>query len=302
MQPETYTAPPEVTQPQPEPIINQPSASPVPAVPNDNFVSNPFLNAVGGIILVLKGNPVSILLLTLIAVLAYIACLGLYTLGGILGVVPMIIVTILSFVLFLVILGSFYVVGGKSARSETVTTGEAMSLAFKKSPHLFAQSLVIGLLVFVGLLLLIVPGIIVGLRLSLAPFIMFEEDLGPIKAIKRSWELTKNHATEMLGSLFAGALLSGGSGGLLSGVSFVAPYVGRYHDLKTLKDSGAEKPKIHWLNYMSYVGILLGLLVMGALVASTYAGIMDKAETTDSTSTSDFYNTTTDSTTVKYNN
>lgn len=44
-----------------------------------------------------------------------------------------------------------------------------------------------------GFLALIIPGIILIVRLSLMNFALIDEDLAPIDAIKRSWELSRGH-------------------------------------------------------------------------------------------------------------
>jgi uncharacterized membrane protein len=47
--------------------------------------------------------------------------------------------------------------------------------------------------VFLGYLLLIVPGIILAIGLSLAQFYVVDAEQGPVEALKSSWEATKGH-------------------------------------------------------------------------------------------------------------
>jgi uncharacterized membrane protein len=56
----------------------------------------------------------------------------------------------------------------------------------------------------VGFLFLIVPGVILSLGLGFAQFYVIEANMGPIEAIRASWEVTKGQR----GQLFALALLS----------------------------------------------------------------------------------------------
>lgn len=49
-----------------------------------------------------------------------------------------------------------------------------------------------------GLILLIVPGIIMMLRLSLAGFVLVDERIGPIDAIQRSWDITRGRTMDLL--------------------------------------------------------------------------------------------------------
>lgn len=47
------------------------------------------------------------------------------------------------------------------------------------------------LIIIVGLILFIVPGIIAAIALQFFPYFILEEELGPIEALKKSYELTK---------------------------------------------------------------------------------------------------------------
>lgn len=53
------------------------------------------------------------------------------------------------------------------------------------------------IVVVVGLALLVVPGIVAAVRLSLAPAIVVDRDLDPISALRRSYELTEGHFAEL---------------------------------------------------------------------------------------------------------
>ena len=55
---------------------------------------------------------------------------------------------------------------------------------------LLVASLLQGIVVVVGLLLLIVPGIILALGLSLTGYLIVEQNMGPVDAMKESWRLT----------------------------------------------------------------------------------------------------------------
>lgn len=53
--------------------------------------------------------------------------------------------------------------------------------------------------VVVGFILLIVPGVIVGLMLAFATIMVVDKGLGPIEAMKESARITKGHRLELLG-------------------------------------------------------------------------------------------------------
>lgn len=61
-----------------------------------------------------------------------------------------------------------------------------------------ATSLVIAVIVIVGLLLLVIPGIILALALSMAPYLVIEKRLWPLPALKESWRMTKGNWLKLL--------------------------------------------------------------------------------------------------------
>lgn len=65
---------------------------------------------------------------------------------------------------------------------------------FSKSNLFFSylfSSVLVGIVTFVGFLLLIVPGIIWSVRLQFFPYFIVQEGAGPLEAIKKSWNLTQ---------------------------------------------------------------------------------------------------------------
>jgi uncharacterized membrane protein len=76
------------------------------------------------------------------------------------------------------------------ARRQAVSFGTVFLGADRFLPFLAAFVLVM-LAVGIGLVFLIVPGIILGLGFSLAPFYTIDANMGPIAALKESWKATK---------------------------------------------------------------------------------------------------------------
>lgn len=65
------------------------------------------------------------------------------------------------------------------------------SLDVNRSARVFGAMVLYGLLVMVGFLLLIIPGVYLVVRGVYLPYALVREDLGVFDAIKRSWALTK---------------------------------------------------------------------------------------------------------------
>lgn len=121
---------------------------------------------------------------------------------------------------------------------KTLTAGEALARAMGNLGAAVAVSLMVGLLVGVGILLLVVPGIILlcGLVVALQALVL-EPDTGATQALSRSWQLTKGHKGRMFGLLLAivaitmvpalalGALAGVGAGaGALTGAEAVGAF------------------------------------------------------------------------------
>ena len=65
-------------------------------------------------------------------------------------------------------------------------------------------SIASGFIVFVGFILLIIPGIIWAVRLQFATYLIVDKNLGPIEALKTSWKLTHGNTWNLF---FFGLLL-----------------------------------------------------------------------------------------------
>lgn len=65
--------------------------------------------------------------------------------------------------------------------------------------------IVVGVIVLIGLVLLIVPGIIAAVGLMFSSYLIVDKGRGPVEAVKESWAMTKGHKWEL--ALLALALL-----------------------------------------------------------------------------------------------
>jgi hypothetical protein len=85
---------------------------------------------------------------------------------------------------------------------------ECISNSFKNLLNLIFASLIYLSFTFLGLLAFVIPGIIIGVRLSFYGFFIVLDGLKPLDALKKSAQVTKEYTWLMVGSLFIiGALL-----------------------------------------------------------------------------------------------
>jgi uncharacterized membrane protein len=88
----------------------------------------------------------------------------------------------------------------------------------------WAGSILYGLIVFAGLLLLIIPGIIWMIKFEFYSYLIIDKGLGPVEALKKSWEITKGVKWELfLFGLLAGLINMVGALALLVGLFWALP-------------------------------------------------------------------------------
>lgn len=129
------------------------------------------------------------------------------------------VVSVIIIAIFFRLLGfavSIYVdIGMRSFALKAHDEPEAVELRDLIHLHAFWRYLGMNILFIVGLvigfILLIVPGIILAIGWSFAPYLVIEQGAGPVDALKRSWELTKGNRWTLflLGLAFIGINILG---------------------------------------------------------------------------------------------
>ena len=108
---------------------------------------------------------------------------------------------LLSFFVFL----AMQYVFTRAMNLETVQVKQALTRGLSTSFSAFLTLLITSVLVWLGLLLFVLPGVYIGIRLLYALPIVVNEKISSFAAIKRSFTLTKNSMWELLGT---GSLLT----------------------------------------------------------------------------------------------
>lgn len=86
----------------------------------------------------------------------------------------------------------------KAARGEDIAMGDFF-LTWDNVGRYVAGALLCGLMVGLGMVLLIVPGVILALRYSMFGYYIVTQDAGPVEALRMSAAATEGHKGELFG-------------------------------------------------------------------------------------------------------
>jgi uncharacterized membrane protein len=105
------------------------------------------------------------------------------------SVVVMIVGTLLGFV---VTMGIFRM----SLRFIDGENGELVDLfaTFPLLINYIIATILVSIIVMIGMLFFVIPGIILGIRLQLYTWVIVDKQVGPLEALQRSWEITRGSA------------------------------------------------------------------------------------------------------------
>ncbi len=77
--------------------------------------------------------------------------------------------------------------------------------------NIVLANLIVTALVMLGVVMLIIPGIIIGIRLTFVSYLVMDKDMEPMKAVEKSWEMTRGHGWEIFGmAILSGFIFIGG--------------------------------------------------------------------------------------------
>lgn len=133
----------------------------------------------------------------------FVALQRFFNIGGV--ALPLLIIIAVIAVIFFIYLGIWGAVAGLFAikdAGESIGWKEAYKRSRPKIGPFFFTSILSGLAIMGGFILLIVPGIIFGLWFSQSPYIVIEEGLVNTAALKRSKYYIKGRIGQVFGKLF----------------------------------------------------------------------------------------------------
>jgi len=91
---------------------------------------------------------------------------------------------------------------------------------YKPAIKYFSASILQGIIAVIGFILLIIPGIIFSIRLSYVNYLIVDKNLGPVEAIKKSWNMTRGNTWNLF---FFGILV-----GLINILGFICLIIGLF--------------------------------------------------------------------------
>lgn len=128
------------------------------------------------------------------------------------------------------LVGIFLQMGIFRVALKVLDGGKAAMADFALNPEQFGKFLLgaifYSIITGVGFVLLIIPGIIWGIRLQFIPYLIIEKNLNPMDALKRSWDITRNQTWNLF--------LFGLVGFLVGLLGFIALIIGLFWAIPTI--------------------------------------------------------------------
>ncbi|GAI47977.1 unnamed protein product, partial [marine sediment metagenome] len=95
----------------------------------------------------------------------------------------------------------------KAARGDKLEI-KNMFEAFHNYWNAVLANILVGVIVVIGFVLLIVPGIIFACKLVFTPYLVVDRKMEVIEAVKESWRMTSGHAWKVFGMGLLAILIS----------------------------------------------------------------------------------------------
>ena len=157
---------------------------------------------------------------------------------------------VFSFVYSVLILGPIYYGMSfaylKAARGDKVEVQDVFE-AFKNYWNAVLAYIIVGVIIFIGLLFLIVPGVMLACKLAFTPYLVVDKKMEVFEAVRTSWNMTNGHALEvfligLLGILICIAGLICFLVGIFISIMWInLAFASLYHAVSTSGEVPAEK-------------------------------------------------------------
>jgi len=130
----------------------------------------------------------------------------------------------------------------KAARGDKIEI-KNMFEAFKNYWNAVLANLLVAVIVIIGLILFIVPGVIFACKLAFTPYLVVDRKMDVIEAVKESWRMTGGHSWKvfLIGLLAIPIIIAGllclGVGVILSGMWIAMAFASLYHAVSTTMET-----------------------------------------------------------------
>jgi hypothetical protein len=125
---------------------------------------------------------------------------------------------VLAFVMAFVLQAAVVRAGAQAVIGDPVDAEASYRYGFKRLGSVILIAILAGLIIFVGFILLVIPGIIFAVFLSVAiPALVIENRRGT-DALSRSWNLVKGSFWHVLGTVIVAGIITGVIGGLIGAI------------------------------------------------------------------------------------
>jgi hypothetical protein len=134
----------------------------------------------------------------------------------------------LAFVMAFVLQAAVARAAAQAVIGDPVDAEASYRYGFKRLGSVILIALLSGVIIFVGFLLLVIPGIIFAVFLSLAIPALVVENRRGTDALGRSWNLVSGHFWHVLGTIFVAGLITGVIGsifGAIGGTNVVLSWI-----------------------------------------------------------------------------
>lgn len=179
-------------------------------------------------------------------------------------VIAVVMIGLAIFVLSIMLNGIVGYTAARTSQGKSTTLKQAFNAVLERFGSYLWLSILVGVKVFLWSLLFIIPGVIMAVRYSLSSAVFFDErnSLKGGDAIKRSSELVKG---SWLTTFAAQSLFNIITLGWISFVVSVSTQSALYKQYTDAAASGADKPRAHWLSWVTML-LLFTLFIAIALL------------------------------------
>ncbi len=133
----------------------------------------------------------------------------------------------------------------KAVRGERIEIGDLFIVFQKNYWNAVVANIVVGVIIGLGIVMLIVPGIIFAIRLAFVPYLVMDKEMDVMDALRVSWDMTRGHGGQILFIAFLAffviiaGLICLGVGVIVSIMLISAAFAVMYHAV-VLKDGIPE--------------------------------------------------------------